>query len=179
MRANRARGRHRATRVNVTARVTVWRPIVTRSCAGSLCRALSSDLPVRFGLTDSWRRVPPASLHRALPISTECFAGFAPELIVKLVHAALDSNLGAAREAQKVVDPLARVIYSFGEPSSEAHQRMKYARWLMGKFPSPLVRRPLRPLPPEKVELMRIQLESIGFTCRKERTPASQEMAIA
>jgi hypothetical protein len=79
MRANRARGRHRAARVNVTARVTVWRPIVTRSCAGSLCRALSSDLPARFSLTDNWRRAPPASLHRALPISTERFAGFAPD----------------------------------------------------------------------------------------------------
>ncbi len=75
------------------------------------------------------------------------FAGFAPELIVNMVHSALDGDLPAARKAQKTVDPLARIIYSFGEPSSEAHQRMKYARWLMGKFPSPLVRRPLRPRP--------------------------------
>jgi 4-hydroxy-tetrahydrodipicolinate synthase len=93
------------------------------------------------------------------------FAGFAPELIVALTHAALDNDLQAAREAQRKVDSLARIIYSFGEPSSEAHQRMKCARWLMGKFPSPVVRRPLRPLSPEKTEEIRVGLEAIGFVC--------------
>jgi 4-hydroxy-tetrahydrodipicolinate synthase len=99
------------------------------------------------------------------------FAGFAPELIVNMAHAALDGDLAAAREAQRTVDPLARVIYSFGEPSSEAHQRMKTARWLMGKFPSDVARRPLRPLKPEKIEAMRAQLEAIGF---KTRDPKAQ-----
>jgi len=93
------------------------------------------------------------------------FGGFAPELIVQLVHAALDGDLVAAREAQRMVDPLARIIYSFGEPSSEAHQRMKYARWLMGKFPSPKVRRPVRPLSEQKVAEIRRKLEAIGIGC--------------
>jgi 4-hydroxy-tetrahydrodipicolinate synthase len=93
------------------------------------------------------------------------FAGFAPELIVRLVHAALDGDLPGAREAQRMVDPLARIIYSFGEPSSEAHQRMKYARWLMGKFSSPLVRRPLRPLAAEKIAKIKRDLEAIGIPC--------------
>lgn len=93
------------------------------------------------------------------------FAGFAPELIVRLTHAALDGDLPAAREAQRMVDPLARIIYSFGEPSSEAHQRMKCARWLMGKFSSPVVRRPLRPLPVERVQQIRRDLEKIGIPC--------------
>jgi 4-hydroxy-tetrahydrodipicolinate synthase len=121
-----------------------------------------------------------ASLLEAADGALVGFAGFAPELIVNIVHAALDGDLKAAREAQKVLDPLARIIYSFGEPSSEAHQRMKCARWLMGKFPSPEVRRPLRPLKAERVELIRSQLEAIGFHTRAAaRTPVEKDLALA
>jgi 4-hydroxy-tetrahydrodipicolinate synthase len=95
------------------------------------------------------------------------FAGFVPDLIVSLVTAALDGDLAKAREVQKTVDPLSRIVYSFGEPSSEAHQRMKCARWLMGKLSSPVVRRPLRQLDPRKVEQIRRDLEKIGFRCRQ------------
>lgn len=93
------------------------------------------------------------------------FAGFAPDLIVRMVHCALDGDLAGAKEAQKLVAPLARIIYAFGEPSSNAHQRMKCARWLLGKFPSPHVRRPLRPLAPATIARIREQLEALGYEC--------------
>jgi len=95
------------------------------------------------------------------------FAGFVPELIVQIVHAALRGDLEGARKAQKLVDPLARIVYSFGEPSSDAHQRMKCARWLMGKFPSPKVRRPLRPLSDAAVAKIRAGLEEIGYLSQR------------
>ncbi len=107
-----------------------------------------------------------ASLLEAADGALVGFAGFMPELIVNIVEAALDGDLAKAREAQKLVDPLARIVYSFGEPSSEAHQRMKVARWLMGRFPAPTVRRPLRPLDAAKVARIRTQLEQIGFKIR-------------
>jgi 4-hydroxy-tetrahydrodipicolinate synthase len=94
------------------------------------------------------------------------FAGFAPELIVDLVHAALDGDLFRARQAQQLVAPLARLIYDFGEPGCGAHQRMKVARWIMGQFPSPHFRRPVRPLPPAEIERIRsalTQLDCAGF----------------
>lgn len=91
------------------------------------------------------------------------FGGFAPELIVELVHAALDGDLARAKTAQRTVAPLARLIYNFGEPGCGAHQRMKAARWLLGKFPSPRMRRPLRPLAPAQFEAIRAGLEAIGF----------------
>jgi 4-hydroxy-tetrahydrodipicolinate synthase len=97
------------------------------------------------------------------------FAGFVPELIVRMVHCALDGDLAGAKEAQRLIAPLARIIYSFGEPSSNAHQRMKCARWLLGKFPSPHVRRPLRPLPDAQVARIRSQLEAIGYRCQRGR----------
>lgn len=91
------------------------------------------------------------------------FAGFVPELIVEIVHCALKGDLAGARKAQKLVDPLARIVYSFGEPSGDAHQRMKCARWLMGKFPSPKMRRPLRDLDQAQIGKIRSGLEAIGY----------------
>jgi dihydrodipicolinate synthase/N-acetylneuraminate lyase len=55
------------------------------------------------------------------------FAGYAPDLIVELVDAALKGDLPRAREAQAQVEKLSRIIYQFGEPSGNAHQRMKTA----------------------------------------------------
>ena len=93
------------------------------------------------------------------------FAGFLPELIVELVHRALDGDYAGARETQKKVEPLNRIVYAFGEPSSSAHQRMKCARWLMGKFPSPQMRRPLRDLAAEEIAAIRRRLEALGYEC--------------
>jgi 4-hydroxy-tetrahydrodipicolinate synthase len=93
------------------------------------------------------------------------FAGFVPELIVELVHRALDGDYAGARETQKKVEPLNRIVYAFGEPSSSAHQRMKCARWLLGKFPSPQMRRPLRDLGAEEIAAIRRRLEDLGYEC--------------
>ncbi len=93
------------------------------------------------------------------------FAGFVPELMVEIVHAALDGDLPRAKEAQATVAPLARIVYNFGEPGCDAHQRMKVARWLMGKFPSPHFRRPVRPLAESEVDRIRAELEGIGYNC--------------
>ena len=91
------------------------------------------------------------------------FAGFVPELMVDIVHAALANDLPRAKQAQEVVAPLARLVYNFGEPGCGAHQRMKVARWLMGKFPSPHFRRPVRPLSQESVQQIREQLAAIDY----------------
>ena len=96
------------------------------------------------------------------------FAGFVPELMVEVVHAALSADLVGARKARQLVDPLARIVYNFGEPSSDAHQRMKCARWLMGRFPSMTMRRPLRQLPASEVAKIRQSLEVIGYQCTNE-----------
>ena len=93
------------------------------------------------------------------------FAGFVPELIVELVHRALDGDYTGAKEIQRQVEPLNLIVYAFGEPSSSAHQRMKYARWLMGKFPSPQMRRPLRDLGAEEIAEIRTRLEDLGYEC--------------
>jgi 4-hydroxy-tetrahydrodipicolinate synthase len=92
------------------------------------------------------------------------FAGFAPQLMIELVHACLDGDLARAKKAQHTVAPLARLIYNFGEPGCGAHQRMKAARWIMGKFPSYKMRRPLRDLEAADLEKIRQGLRQIGYT---------------
>ena len=91
------------------------------------------------------------------------FAGFVPELIVQVVHCALNGDLIGARKARKLVDPLSRIVYNFGEPSGDAHQRMKCARWLIGKFPSMTIRRPLCLMPkfPRSAGILRRSATSV------------------
>lgn len=91
------------------------------------------------------------------------FAGFVPELITALVRAALSGDLEQANYLQNKVRPLSQIVYRFGEPSSDAHQRMKCAMTLMGKFPSMHMRRPLRPLSAEEVARIADELEAAGF----------------
>ena len=98
------------------------------------------------------------------------FAGFVPELMVEIVHATLDGDLTRAKQAQELVAPLARIVYNFGEPGCDAHQRMKIARWLMGKFPSPHFRRPIRPLAELAITRIRDELESLGMLHREVTT---------
>lgn len=91
------------------------------------------------------------------------FAGLVPERVVALVSAALSGDLPAARAAEEKLRPLARMVYRLGEPSGDAHQRMKAARWLLGRFPSPRVRRPLRPLPDDQIDRIRRELNEAGL----------------
>lgn len=90
------------------------------------------------------------------------FAGYAPYLIADLVTAALAGDLARARALRDRVDTLARAIYRFGEPSADAHQRMKMAAYLTGKIPSPVVRPPLRRLDPDTIQEMRDELVYAG-----------------
>jgi len=90
------------------------------------------------------------------------FAGYAPDRIIQLVHAALEGDLSRARAAQKTVEKLSRIIYRFGEPSSNAHQRMKAALHIQGHLSTDVARPPLRPLPLEDKEEIRMRLLEAG-----------------
>jgi 4-hydroxy-tetrahydrodipicolinate synthase len=102
------------------------------------------------------------------------FAGFVPELIVELVHSALDGDLPRTRKAGDLVAPLARIVYAFGEPGCGAHQRMKAARWLLGRFPGPTCRRPLRPLATDDLRRIHDALEGLGLACKREPQAAAE-----
>jgi 4-hydroxy-tetrahydrodipicolinate synthase len=91
------------------------------------------------------------------------FAGFVPEPIVELVRTALSGDLAGARRVQESVYPLAKLVYRFGEPSGDAHQRMKAAMTLQGRFPSMVVRPPLHPLSDEEMQRIEAELAASGY----------------
>ncbi len=91
------------------------------------------------------------------------FAGFVPELIVELVDAAQKGDLVEARRLTDHIYVLKQAVYRMGEPSADAHQRMKVAVYLLGGISSPRVRPPLEPLSAESVAGIQADLESVGL----------------
>lgn len=72
------------------------------------------------------------------------FASFVPDLIIALWNAVLANDLPEARRIQERINPLKDVVYGRGEPTSDAHARMKYAMYLAGLIDRPVVRDPIR-----------------------------------
>jgi len=71
------------------------------------------------------------------------FASFIPEMITALYQAVCDGDLKKAQEIQGRINPLKEVVYASGEPSSDAHARMKVAMNLCGRLNSTTVRPPV------------------------------------
>jgi 4-hydroxy-tetrahydrodipicolinate synthase len=71
------------------------------------------------------------------------FASFIPEMIIDLYQAVCDGDLKRAQEIQSRINLLKEVVYSKGEPSSDAHARMKVAMNLCGRLNSTTVRPPV------------------------------------
>lgn len=91
------------------------------------------------------------------------FAGFVPEMMASLVAAALRDDLAEARRLTEQVFVLKQAVYRMGEPSFDAHQRMKMAVYLLGRISSPRVRPPLAPLADDVIAGLRHDLERVGL----------------
>jgi 4-hydroxy-tetrahydrodipicolinate synthase len=72
------------------------------------------------------------------------FASFIPELILELTEAVHAGDLKRAMAAQARINPLKDVVYGMGEPTGDAHARMKLAMAMAGRLKSPAVRPPTR-----------------------------------
>jgi 4-hydroxy-tetrahydrodipicolinate synthase len=72
------------------------------------------------------------------------FASFVPQLIIDLYAAVCDGDLNRAMEIQNRINPLKDVVYGTGEPTGDAHARMKMAMYLAGILKSPTVQPPTR-----------------------------------
>ena len=71
------------------------------------------------------------------------FASLIPDYITGLYQAVCDGDLKKAQSIQAKIDILKEVVYSNGEPSSDAHARMKVAMNLSGRMNSNTVRQPI------------------------------------
>jgi 4-hydroxy-tetrahydrodipicolinate synthase len=69
-----------------------------------------------------------------------------PELITKGWRAIKQDDFMGARAAQDKIFPVAQAIYGIGEPSADAHARMKEVLKQRGLFQSALMRLPVLPL---------------------------------
>ena len=72
------------------------------------------------------------------------FASFVPQMIIDLYAAVCDGDLKRAMDIQNRINPLKDVVYGGGEPTGDAHARMKMAMYLAGILKSPTVQPPTR-----------------------------------
>jgi 4-hydroxy-tetrahydrodipicolinate synthase len=70
------------------------------------------------------------------------FASFIPQTIADLYAAVRAGDLKKAMEIQAWINPLKDVVYGGGEPTGDAHARMKMAMYLAGILKSPSVQPP-------------------------------------
>ena len=91
------------------------------------------------------------------------FASFIPDLIVALYEAVKAGDLRRAQEIQARILPLKEVVYSSGEPSGEAHARMKTAMVLAGRFKSAVVRPPSEVAKGRTYEAIKSAVEESGL----------------
>jgi 4-hydroxy-tetrahydrodipicolinate synthase len=85
-----------------------------------------------------------ATLIQGLDGALVGFASFIPELLTSLYAAVQASDLKLAQAIQRKIYRLKEVVYASGEPSGEAHARMKTAMMLAGRFRSNLTRPPIK-----------------------------------
>jgi 4-hydroxy-tetrahydrodipicolinate synthase len=72
------------------------------------------------------------------------FGSFIPQMIVELYAAVSAGDLKRAMELQARINPLKDAVYGGGEPTGDAHARMKMAMYLAGILISPAVQPPTR-----------------------------------
>jgi len=78
------------------------------------------------------------------------FCGCVPELINNLYQKVLEGDLKEILVANDPVSKMSAAIYGTGEPTGEAHARMKEVLYQRGIFSSALMRPPLLPLSQEE-----------------------------
>lgn len=91
------------------------------------------------------------------------FASFIPEKITALFRAVQAGDLETAMALQFEINPLKEVVYGLGEPTGDAHSRMKTAMMLSGRFKNNVVRDPIRPPEGAEFEAIRKALADAGL----------------
>jgi 4-hydroxy-tetrahydrodipicolinate synthase len=99
------------------------------------------------------------------------FASFIPEWIVDLYQAVCDGDLKRAMSIQSRINALKEVVYASGEPSGDAHARMKTAMMLAGRFRSNRTRPPIQPPSGTLLERIREAVDQAGLAPAPDLTP--------
>src|ERR1700751_3163056 len=89
------------------------------------------------------------------------FASFLPQMIVDLYAAVCAGDLKRAMDIQFRINPLKDVVSGGGEPSGDAHARMKMAMFLAGIFKSPAVQPPTRQPSAAEIDAIKAALREV------------------
>ena len=91
------------------------------------------------------------------------FAGCIPELITEAWKALKAGDFAATRRYEDKIAPMSEAIYGVGQPSGEAHARMKEAIYQRGIFSSPLMREPVLPIHQQEKDQVTAALKKAGL----------------
>ena len=94
------------------------------------------------------------------------FATFIPGLINELWEAVKAGDLKKAMAVQALITPLKDAVYGGGEPTGEAHARMKAGMYLAGVIASPRVRPPTEGATDKDMQALRAALDKAGLLKR-------------
>ena len=94
------------------------------------------------------------------------FATFIPGLINDLWEAVKAGDLQRAMAVQALITPLKDAVYGGGEPTGEAHARMKAGMYLAGVIDSPAVRPPTEAPSDQEMRSLRAALDKAGLLKR-------------
>lgn len=94
------------------------------------------------------------------------FATFIPDLIADLWAAVQAGDLKGAQAIQAVITPLKDAVYGGGEPTGEAHARMKAGMWLAGVLERPTVRPPTEAPSEAEMAVLRAAVAQAGLLKR-------------
>jgi 4-hydroxy-tetrahydrodipicolinate synthase len=94
------------------------------------------------------------------------FATFIPQLIIDLWDAVKAGDLKRAQAVQALITPLKDAVYGGGEPTGEAHARMKAGMYLAGVLESATVRPPTEAPGAADMEALRAALANAKLPVR-------------
>ncbi len=124
-------------------------------------RALRAETPDVALLNCMDEYLFPTFVHRMDGTLVGC-ASLIPELTYELMAAMEADDLTRARAINDRIWPVKEAVYGTGEPSGDAHARMKEGMAWRGIFRSALVRPPVLAPSAEEVAAMRAALEASG-----------------
>lgn len=122
-------------------------------------RALRAEAPHVSLLNCMDEYLFPTFVHRMDGTLVGC-ASLIPELTWELLEAMQADDLPRARRVNDLIWPVKEAVYGAGEPSGDAHARMKEGMAMRGLFRSALVRPPVLKPSAEEVAQMRAALEA-------------------
>ena len=107
-----------------------------------------------------------ASMVQGIDGALVGFATFIPGLINDLLLAVRAGDLRRAMQIQDVITPLKDAVYGAGEPTGEAHARMKMGMYLAGVIDSPTVRPPTEAPNDSEIAALRSAVANAGLLKR-------------